>query len=160
MSRETKDVNVPVFPGTRDRDLGKMFRITEWPAATAEHWGMRMILAANSGSGQLPLNLAGLGMEGIAIIGINTFLRGNVMPETLIPLLDELLSCVKFVRDPSKPLITSEIGENDIEEVATRLWLRGEVLTLHLNFSVSAALSALYKKIMTVPTPLTDSSTQ
>ncbi len=161
MSRQTVDVRVPIFPGTRNRDLDKVFRITEWPAATAEKWGMRMMLAANSGAGELPLNIGGIGMEGIAIIGINTFLRGNILPGTLIPLLDELLDCVKIVRDQSKPSIAGDIiSDDDIEEVATRMWLRGEVLSLHLNFSVSAALSALYKKIMVSPTPSPDSSIQ
>ena len=159
--RQTIDVRVPEFPGTRNRDLGKTFRITEWPAAAAEKWGMRMMLAANSGAGQLPLSIGGIGMEGIAIIGINTFLRGNILPDTLIPLLDELLECVKIVRDPARPTIVSDlVSEDDIEEVATRMWLRGEVLTLHLNFSVSAALSALYRKIMASKTTSKDSSSQ
>lgn len=160
MPRETVDVHVPEFPGTRNRDRGKIFRITEWPAATAEHWGMKMLLAANNGAGELPLNMAGIGMEGIAVIGINTFLRGNILPDTLVPLLDELLGCVKIVRDPGKPDVATDIiNPEDIEEVATRLWLRQEVLSLHLNFSVSAVLSALFTKIMTPTPPSTDSLT-
>lgn len=149
--RESAVIRVPKFPGTRDRDFNKIFRITEWPAAKAEDWAVRVMFAANSGAGELPLNLAGIGMEGIAIIGINTFLRGNINPDTMIPLLNDLLECVRYVRDPSKPDIDSKILDNDIEEIATRMWLRGEVLTLHLNFSVSAALSALYTKIMAKP---------
>ena len=165
MPRQTVDVRVPEFPGTRNRDLGKTFRITEWPASIIDKWGTRMMLAANSGAGELPLNIGGIGIEGIAIIGINAFLRGNILPGTLIPLLDELLDCVKIVRDPKQPQTASELIEckdgleDDVQEVATRWWLRGEVLTLHLNFSVSAALSALYSKIMTKPNPSPDSST-
>lgn len=152
--RESVVVRVPSFPGTRDRDKGKLFRITEWSAAKAENWGMRMMLAANSGAGELPLNLSGIGMEGIAIIGINAFLRGAVAPGTLIPLLDELLECVKIIRDPKRPdVVTDIVSDDDVEEVATRMWLRGEVLSLHLGFSVGAALSALYKRIMTTPSP-------
>lgn len=147
--RQTIDVTPPEVPGTRNRDKGKLFRITEWPAARAEKWGIRMMLAANSGAGELPISLAGIGMEGIAIIGINTFLRGNILPDTLIPLLDELLECVQIVRDRAKPQIATPIAvDEDIEEVATRMWLRGEVLSLHLGFSVSAALSALWKRLM------------
>lgn len=153
MPRETVDVTPPEFVGTRNRDRGKLFRITEWPAARAEHWGMRMLLAANSGAGELPLNLSGVGMEGLAVIGLNVFLRGNVNADILVPLLDELLECVQIVRDRAKPQIATPIAvDEDIEEVATRMWLRGEVLSLHLGFSVGAALSALYKKIMTKPT--------
>lgn len=166
--RQTTAVRVPDFPGTRNRDKGKIFKLTEWPAAKAENWALRMMLAANSGAGELPMNLAGVGMEGIAILGINTFLRGKLDAEKLIPLLDELLECVEYVRDPSHPGLASKIvSPDDVEEVATRMWLRGEVLTLHLNFSVSAALSALYKNIMTPPpqassgaTPPTDSPSQ
>ena len=160
MPRETVVLIVPEFPGTRNRDKGKLFRITEWSAAKADNWGQRMMYAANSGAGELPTSLAGIGLEGIAILGINVFLRGNIAPGTMIPLLDELLECVKIIRDHAKPDVATDIvSEDDIEEVATRWWLRGEVLTLHLNFSVSAALSALFKKIM-VPTkdPLDSSS--
>jgi hypothetical protein len=150
--RESVVVKIPEFPGTRNRDKGKLFRLTEWPAMKAEQWGMRMMLASNKSSGQLPLNLSGIGMEGIAILGINTFLRADIVPETLIPLLDELLQCVQYIADKAKPDVVSNLLPDDIEEVATRMWLRGEVLSLHLNFSVSAALSALYAKIM-MPKP-------
>jgi hypothetical protein len=154
MSRETVIVRVPEFPGTRNRDKDKLYRITEWDSARAENWGLRMMFAANNGAGQLPLDWSGIGMEGIAILGINTFLRGTSDPGTMIPLLDELLQCVKIVRDPKNPHMAFDlVSEDDIAEVATRMWLRGEVLTLHLNFSVSAAVSALYKKIMMKPPP-------
>jgi len=160
--RKTVDVKVPEFPGTSNRDRNKLFRITEWSASRAEKWGLRMILAANTGGGALPLNLSGIGMEGIAILGINTFLRGSIGDQTLIPLLDELLDCVEIVRDQSHPATATKIvSDDDIEEVATRMWLRGEVLTLHLGFSVSATLSALYSKIMIYqPPPSTESPTQ
>lgn len=154
MPRETVVVTIPEFTGTRNRDKGKLFRLTEWDSDRAEKWGLRMLFAANKGGGSVPMELAGVGMEGIAIIGINTFLRGEVLPETMIPLLDELLTCVKVVRNPKSDTAT-DLLPGDIEEVATRMWLRGEVLTLHLNFSVGAALSALYKKMMT---PLPNSS--
>jgi hypothetical protein len=150
--RESAVVKIPEFPGTRNRDKGKLFRLTEWDADKAERWGMRMMLAGNKSSGQLPLNLSGIGMEGIAILGINTFLRADIVPETLVPLLDELLECVQYVADPAKPDVLSKLLPGDIQEVATRMWLRGEVLSLHLNFSVGAALSALYRKIM-IPEP-------
>jgi hypothetical protein len=156
--RESVVVRIPEFPGTRNRDKDKLFRLTEWPASKAENWGLRMMLASNRNSGQLPLNLAGIGMEGIAILGINTFLRADIAPDVLVPLLDELFECVKTIADPTKPDIASDlVPDSDIMEVATRMWLRGEVLSLHLNFSVSAALSALYKKIM-MPPPSVDSS--
>jgi hypothetical protein len=152
--REIIKVTVPEFPGGRNRDIGKTFVITEWPAARAERWGLEVIFA-NKGSGELPMSVAGLGMEAIAVLGVNTFLRGNINGGVLIPLLDQLLECVKIVRDPAKPdVVTDIIPDVDIQEVATRMWLRSEVLSLHLNFSVSAPLRALYSSLMTkVPSP-------
>lgn len=161
--RETKPVTVPTFPGTRNRDYGKVFLITEWPAAKADDWGMRMMLAANRGGGSLPMDVRGIGMEGIAILGINTFLRGNIDPNELVPLWDELLQCVKIIRDPkgAPNAATDILPDEDIQEVATRQWLRLEVLSLHLNFSVADALSALVRSILTkAPTPPDSSSAQ
>lgn len=152
--RESKIVVVPSFPGTRDRDLGRQFLITEWSAAKADHWGMRMLLAANRGGGSIPMDVRGIGMEGIAILGINTFLRGNIESEELIPLWDELLQCAQIIRDPKgAPDAASALLEDDIQEVATRHWLRAEVLSLHLNFSVTDAVLKLVRSIFSKPPP-------
>lgn len=158
--RETATVRIPAFPGTRNRDLGKVFRLTEWPAARAEQWAMKIVLAANKGATPLPLNVSGMGMEGIAALGINAFfLSGNAQPETLIPLMDELLECVTIIRDPKHPDVVMPLLPDDLEEIATRFWLRGEVLSLHLGFSVSDALSALWRKMMTPVQVLPELST-
>lgn len=158
MSRKETIVECPSFPGTDDRDRGKLFHIKEWPASKAENWALRILFAANKGGGELPTSIAGIGMEGIAILGLNTFLRGNIDAGELIPIMDELLDCVSMVRDPSRRDIVTKLSESDIEEVPTRLWLRGEVLTLHTNFPVAAALRRLYSKIMTTNPSPTDSS--
>jgi hypothetical protein len=151
--RKTKLVTIPRFEGAHNRDEGKHFLLTEWPAAVAEKWGFRIMLAFNRSSTQIPLDLKGLGIEGVAILGINTFLRGNVQAEEIVPIIDELLDCAKMVRDlkaldpvTSQPFGT-DVLDNDIEEVATRLWLRSEVLALHTGFSVVDALSALWSSI-------------
>ena len=90
-----------------------------------------------------------VGWEGIAIIGINTFLRGSVKSEAMIPLLDELLECVQIIRDPKNAdFATAIVSDDDIEEVATRWWLRAEVVRVHVNFSPADALSALFSSIM------------
>ena len=161
--RESKIVVVPHFDGTRDRDLGRHFLITEWSAAKADDWMMRMVLAANRGGGTMPMDLRGIGAEGIAVLFLNTFLRGNISSDELIPLWNELLECVKIVRDPKaidrntgQPAATDVIND-DIQEVATRQWLRSEVLGLHINFSVGDALSKLWRSIMS-KTPSPDSS--
>lgn len=157
MGRKTEIVKVPAEWGKRD--AGKIFQLTEWPAAKAEKWAVRALLALNRSGGEIPLNLAGIGMQGIAIIAINTFLRGNVDAGEIIPILDELLDCVGFIRDPKardqatgKPVTTPIISEDDIEEVVTRAWLRGEVLRIHTSFSVADAMSSLLSTIVTPAT--------
>jgi hypothetical protein len=146
--RKTKVVAVPKLVENH-RDLGKQFLLTEWPAARAEKWGIKMLFSLNREGGQIPMDLAGIGIEGVAILGLNTFLRGNINSEEIIPLLDELLECVQIIRDPKHPDIPSPlVSDDDIEDIATRLWLRSEVLELHTGFSPADALSKLVTTIM------------
>lgn len=150
MARKTNTVSIPRFEGCDNRDLGKMFLITEWSAARADAWIQEVTFAFNKGAGAIPMDLRGLGWEGIAVMGINTFLRGNVSSKEMIPLLDQLLECVQIVRDKAHPSVAGPlVGDDDIEEVATRWWLRSEVVSVHVNFSPLAALSALISSILT-----------
>jgi hypothetical protein len=149
MGRKTRTVIVPKFPACDNRDLGKHFFIEEWPAARADNWAQRLVYTFSRNGGQLPERAAGMGLEGIAVMGINTFLRGNVDPDAMIPLCDELLECVKMIRDPKFPDHVSPIvSDDDIEEVATRWWLRDQVVSVHTNFSPLEALSTLVSSIM------------
>jgi hypothetical protein len=58
--------------------------------------------------------------------------------------MDELMSCVQFVWDTSKnltrPLVDNGTEGDDLEEVATRQFLRSEVLDLHVNFLLAAVV--------------------
>lgn len=155
MSRRTKTVAVPALTASnRDHEHKKVFLITEWDAATAERWGMSMMLALNRSAGEIPMDLSGIGMEGVAVLGINTFLRGNIQAAEILPLLDQLLDCVQIVRDPKHPEVATALASpDDIEEVATRLWLRSQVIELHTGFSPAAALSAWAAMIMTKKEP-------
>lgn len=142
-------------------DAGKHFLITEWPAAVAEKWAVRALLAYNRGGGDVNIERAlGLGMEAVFWVGIQTFLRGQMKAEEVIPILDQLLECVKIIRDPgavdretglpfAQDLILTGGYEDDLKEIQTRLWLRSEVLRVHTNFSVADAastfLGALFK---------------
>ena len=71
-------------------------------------------------------------------------LVAHVQFPELAPLMDEILACVQFVWDVPKqmtrPLIDNGGDDDDIEEVATRQMLRGEVLDLHLNFLLAATI--------------------
>ena len=149
--RKSEIVAVPEWGG---RDEGKLFKITEWDAFRAEKWAWRMGLALKGTNGELPDTIARLGMVGIAVRTINAILSADVDPAKLMPLLDEMMTCVKIVRDPSvrdpatgQPLAVDLVGQDDIEEIRTVGWLRSEVLRIHTNFSATAALSALISVI-------------
>ena len=150
----------------RDGAAKKLYQITEWPAARAEQWGIRALMAYNRGGGHLPVDqVFGRGMEGIVYLGIDTFLRGQMQAAEVQPILDELLECVKIVRDPSardkatnQPVATDIVADSDIQEVATRMWLRSEVLYLHTGFSVGDALLELILAINSARSPTTQTS--
>jgi hypothetical protein len=161
--RQTTHVKVPEEWGKRD--AGKIFQITEWSAERAEKWGIRAVLAYNRGGGQIPMDVIGGGMEAIFILGINTFLRGQMQADEVIPIIDELLECVKLIRDPNvrgadgKPIATDIVSSDDIEEIKTRLWLRSEVLRLHTNFSPADAFWSLISAVTTVAQPPSEPQT-
>lgn len=148
--RKSEIVVVPSWPGNRDG--GKSFRITEMSATRAEKWAMRALLMLKGSGERIPSNVQGLGMVGIAILGLNVFLQGSIRPEDLEPLMDEMLTCVEIIRDPRHPEVaTPLVSDDDVEEVQTRLWLRSEVLRVHTNFSPAEALSKLISAIQAPP---------
>jgi hypothetical protein len=162
-----KKLVVTVPPGYgRDSNPPKHFLLTEWPAARAEKWGYRMALVLKGSSAQLPLEVARLGMAGIALCGLNVILAADVDPEKLEPLLDQMMECVKIVRvatvkdptDPQYPLADALHGEDDIEEPRTIMWLRSEVFRLHTDFSPADALSALLQEAKKFSMPSTPTS--
>ena len=170
MGRKTKIVMVPEGFGRDSEPKRKVFLLTEWPAARAEKWALRALLAFNRSDRNLGLldadKLIGAGMEGIFRIGIQVFLSGGMKSEEVQPILDELLDCVQMIRDPDKkdiatglPVASAIVSGDDIEEVKTRFWLRSEVLRLHSGFSPGDALSILISAIMTKEaSPITKTS--
>lgn len=146
MARKEKIIQVPEWG---NRDAGKIFLIKEWPAARAEKWAIRALLAYTRNSNvQIPMNMASAGWEGLAVLGINALLAGGMQASEIIPILDELLECVTIIRDPkakdvttNKPVAHPIMEGEDIAEIITRGWLRSEVFELHSGFSPAAALS-------------------
>lgn len=118
------------------RDQGKVFLLTELSAMRAEKWAARALFALAKGDVELPENFAGLGMAELARLGIDAL--AHVPWELAEPLFDEMWSCVVLIPDPSKPIVTRALIEDDIEEVKTRIQLRKEVLNLHLDFFTRA----------------------
>ncbi len=91
---------------------------------------MRAILAA-ARSGLDIGHVAGMGMQGVAVMGINALL--TMAWEEAEPLIDEMMECVQ-IKEPSG---ARELMGDDIEEVATRFQLRKAVLELHVDFSIA-----------------------
>ncbi|MDR0480005.1 MAG: hypothetical protein LBH31_09455 [Burkholderiaceae bacterium] len=119
------------------RDQGKVFVLTEMPASQAERWALRAFMALAKGGIELPDNVANMGMAGIAMLGVSALSR-TPWPEAQ-PLLDEMFGCVQIRPNPKSPAVVRELVEDDIEEIATRLKLRMELLKLHVDFSRPAA---------------------
>lgn len=146
--RKTATVTVEL----EGRDKGKIFLLTEMPAAAAEKWALRMFVALKGSGSEVAESVVRLGMVGVALSGLNVFLRADVDPKVLEPLLDEMLTCIKIVRDPNRPDIATPMRPDfDIDEVSTLLWLRSEVIRLHTNFSPAEALSTLISTAMKLP---------
>lgn len=161
MSRKEKIIIVPEWCG---RDKGKHFLIKERNALDAERWGIKLALALKGTSGEIPDSVAAYGVVGVLVHGINAILAAPLDPAVLLPLLDELLPCIRFVRDPkvrdktSGNVIATDIiwDADDVEEPRTVTWLRQEVLSLELGFSIQ---DAFWRWISALPRPQDSSTT-
>lgn len=130
----------PVTITEAGRDQSKAFLITELSADAAEWWAIRAFLALAKSGVDIPEDIQGLGMQGIAVLGLQAL--GKINPLDAKPLLDEMWQCLTIVPDPQKnPTFARQLFPDDIEEVATRLKLRMEVLQLHTGFSLGGAQS-------------------
>ena len=130
MARRSEDVIIDL----EGRDKGRVFRITEMPADQAEWWAMRAWMALSKAGVVIPDSDTEQGMWAVAAAGIPALSR--LSPMEAKPLLDEMWECVKFIPDPTHPLVGNRTPmAQDIEEVATRMLLRMKVLQLHIGFS-------------------------
>ena len=145
MARKTKIVTI----GEEGRDKGKHFLITEMPPRQSEKWAARVLfaIAKSGGDDREAEEVANAGMAGLAAVGLRSITRLDFADAE--PLLDEMLTCVSYVGDlnridqgTGKPL-ARDILADDIEEVATLLTLRSEVIEIHTGFSPAAFLSKL-----------------
>ncbi|HET8700174.1 MAG TPA: hypothetical protein VFL97_00705 [Nitrococcus sp.] len=126
------------------RDKGKVFKLTEMPAAQAERWAMRAFFALMNTGVNIPDGLEEAGLAGLASIGLQAL--GRVPYAQAEPLLAEMLDCVQIIPDPAKPNVVRKLFDEDIEEVKTRLELRRAVWSLHTDFFSPAAPSNLTAK--------------
>ncbi|WP_447876938.1 hypothetical protein [Serratia fonticola] len=118
------------------RDKGKTFVLTEMPAAKAEKWAMRALLAMIRDGIDIPDNVMDSGMAGIGRLGLQMI--GKLPYAEAEALLDEMFSCITIAPNPSSLEITRSLVEDDIEEISTRVKLRMAVFNLHVDFSTAA----------------------
>lgn len=116
------------------RDQGKTFVIKEMPASQAEWWAIRVFQAVTRAGIDIPENISGSGMAGVFVMGLRGF--ANLPPGDLKDLMDEMFDCIFIQRGGDKNMVM-KLLEEDIQEVATRLKLRGEVFELHTGFSLA-----------------------
>lgn len=123
------------------RDNGKVFLITEMPASRAEKWALRALLAIGRGGVALPAGIEKMGFAALISCGVNLVTK---LPfEEADFLLAEMMTCVQFVPDPSKPQLIRALVEDDIEEVSTRIYLRKKIFELHSDFLKAVGKSTL-----------------
>jgi hypothetical protein len=129
MARKTARVTI----SQEGRDFGKVFLLTEFPAVRIERWATRALFALTNAGAELPDDIEGAGMAGLAAMGLEALQRLS-FPEAE-PLLQEMLECVQFCPDPKNPDVIRFVDwENDIEEVSTIFVLRKEIFVLHAGF--------------------------
>lgn len=130
--------SVVVTISDEGRDKGKRFRITEWPAQTAEEWGLRVLLALGAAGVEIPPEILQLG--GVAVIYFAGQHLLKIRERKAIRLARELMECVQICEDK----LDRGVVANDIEEVATRLTLKKEALKLTYGFfDLAASLSSV-----------------
>lgn len=115
------------------RDKGKLFVLTEMPAAKAEGLALKIILLLTKSGINIPQNLEDLGVAGLASYGLE--LLSYIKYDELEPIIDEVWKCVQIQgsNGVTRKLIEDD-ESGDIEEISTRFFLKKEVISLHLNF--------------------------
>jgi hypothetical protein len=150
MARKTKTVVIEA----EGRDKGKHYLLTELPASQAERWATRALMAMAKSGVDIPDNLETTGIAGLATLGLRAL---AAMPfEEAEILLAQMMMCVAIVPDPSRPQVVRALIEDDIEEPATRVKLRTEVIEIHTGFSLADALARM--RAMLSQTPIPDTS--
>lgn len=114
------------------RDKGKVFLIQEMPAAKAERWAIRAFLALGKNGIAFPEDALDAGFASLARFGIQLICQ---LPfEEAESLLNEMFDCVSIIPNPKSPDVIRSLIEDDIEEIKTRLKIRGEIFKLHTDF--------------------------
>ena len=124
MARRTSVVTIE---DKDSRDFGKSFLLTEMDAETAEWWAFRVLQALLGSDAEIDFKapLAQMARQGLGALA-------KLSPTQAKPLLDEMMDCVSVQLPGGKG--SRQLLPNDIEEVATRVKLRGAMVELHTGF--------------------------
>lgn len=114
------------------RDKGKVFKLTEMPAAQAEKWGIRALMAMTRGGVEVPDAVMSEGIAGLARFGVGALLKADF--RDVEPLLDEMMCCIQIVPDPAQQNVVRSLVDSDIEEVPTIFVLRRALFALQTGF--------------------------
>lgn len=139
MARRTSFVTIQ-GDKEKNRDVGKVFKLTEMPPMQSEKWAYRAFLALASGGIEIPEDIAQQGLMGIAQMGIKIF--GSMRWPDAEPLLDEMMGCIEVVPDPANRAVTTQLFGASLDEVSTLMTLRKAIFALHVDFSQLGALYA------------------
>ena len=162
MARKTKLIVV----ADEGRDQGKTYLLHEMPARQSEWWGLRFLTALCNSNVDMPQELIGAGLAGIAALGVR-FVLGTLGKPEMKTLHDEMFeSCISFIPDPSRPhekaFMRGKDGQvpmidDDVEEQQTLRLLREELLKMHLDFFPPAVRSILEVIVATAAKNISDS---
>lgn len=126
------------------RDNGKTYHIEELAAVAAEEWFMRAMQTLLRAGIDVPPNILSEGPMGFVTLGIGACLTGlgKAPYEEFRTLTDQMLPCIvgyqetaAAIRIESLPVILAQT-----EEVSTLVYLREQIISLHLGFSLAAKL--------------------
>lgn len=131
MTRRTKIV---VIDDVDSRDMGKSFLIMEMDAEAAEWWAFRVLQALLGSQAEIDFTapLSQMARQGLGALA-------KLPPDQAKPLLAEMMACVRVQLPKGKD--SRDLLPSDIEEVSTRVKLRGAVLELHTGFFDLGAVS-------------------
>lgn len=130
------------------RDHGKRYFIREWTADRAEDWGVRALIAIARSGADIPDAVGtNAGMMGVAMMGLRSM--SNIDSKEVTGLLNELLECVQIMPNDQDDRVKRPLGtgQDDIEEVTTRLRLKSEVFALHTGFSLAEVKQKLISAV-------------
>ena len=109
-------------------DKGKKFQISLMPCRPAEKWALKAIAGMVQSKVEIPDNVAKQGFLGLGGLGISAVM--GIKWELLEPLLDEMLTYIKYV----EPTFIRPIEDEDVNTPMTLVQLRLDWFNHQLGF--------------------------